>query len=41
LGVLILARFTGWSRAELAAMDGEEMMEWINAIPKPKDARRE
>ena len=41
LATLLLAKFTGWSKAEILAMDGEELMDWINTIPTPKESRRD
>jgi hypothetical protein len=33
-GVLLLANYTGWSRAEILDMQTEELAEWITRIPK-------
>lgn len=31
--VLVLAHYTGWSRAELLELDTDEAVEWIKLIP--------
>jgi len=34
--MLALAYYTGWSRAELLALDVEEFLIWISHLPRSK-----
>lgn len=36
LGVLSLAKWTGWSLAEISELEIGEFIEWLKAIPVPK-----
>jgi hypothetical protein len=36
LGVLTLAKWTGWSLAEISEIEIGEFLEWLKAIPVPK-----
>lgn len=31
---LVLANYTGWSRAEIGEMSHEEFMRWLDLLPK-------
>jgi hypothetical protein len=33
-GVLILANYTGWARAEILELETDEFVEWLTKIPK-------
>ena len=35
-GVLVLANYTGWARAEILDLTTEEFVEWITKIPTPR-----
>lgn len=32
--MLVLAHYTGWSRAELLCLDTDELYDWIKLMPK-------
>jgi hypothetical protein len=32
--MLVLAHYTGWSRADLLGLDTDELAEWISHLPK-------
>lgn len=32
--MLVLAHYTGWSRAELLDLDTDELIEWMHLLPK-------
>ena len=32
--VLLLANFTGWSLAEICDLDQEDLVKWVNLLPK-------
>ncbi len=34
--VLVLANYTGWSRAEILDLPTDELAEWVTKIPTPK-----